>query len=709
MTPPTTSADSTPDPHSPLEEALARLAESRKQLEYVFAAIGEGIWDWDISTDQVSRNARGCELLGLDHTFTGHTAAEFRELIAEEDRLGMADALQHCLSGHGPYHCEYRVRHPSGRLVWVRDRGNVVEYTADGRPLRMIGSLSDISLEREADENLRLTSSVFRHAHESIVITDTAANILDVNDAFCRITGYLRSEIIGRNTRFLRSGLQTSEFYADMWRGLIRDGVWQGELWNRKKNGELFAQLGNISAVRNEAGQTTHYVGLFSDITEIKESQRHLEHLAYHDALTQLPNRSLLADRMQMALAQAERNATLAAVAYLDLDGFKPVNDSHGHDVGDLLLVEIARRLQASSRAGDTVARMGGDEFALIYNGLEHSEECEQVFARLLAGIAEPVTLRGRELQVSASIGITLFPLDGADPDTLLRHADQAMYMAKQAGGNCFHLFDPERDRSLRAHRAAVARVESALNDRELELHYQPKVDIRRNRIIGVEALLRWRHPQHGVILPGEFLPAVMDSDFEIELGNWILATAVDEIQAFADAGHPLPVSVNVSPNHLAHPDFIAHLQALLARYPRLPSGMLELEILESTSFSDIGAVSRIMEACQQLGVRFALDDFGTGYGSLTYLRRLPVQTIKIDQSFVRDMLEDNDDLAIVQGVIGLAAAFRREVIAEGVETAAHRQALLALGCHLIQGFGVARPMPPDQLLVWIREGEAGQ
>jgi len=225
MTPPTTSADSTPDPHSPPAEALARLAESRKQLEYVFAAIGEGIWDWDISTDQGSRNARGCELLGLDHTFTGHTAAEFRELIAEEDRLGMADALQHCLSGHGPYHCEYRVRHPSGRLVWVRDRGNVVEYTADGRPLRMIGSLSDISLEREASANLRLTSSVFRHAHESIVITDTSVNILDVNDAFCRITGYLRSEIIGRNTRFLRSGLQTSEFYTDMWQRLIRDGV----------------------------------------------------------------------------------------------------------------------------------------------------------------------------------------------------------------------------------------------------------------------------------------------------------------------------------------------------------------------------------------------------------------------------------------------------------------------------------------------------
>ena len=703
---------SVPDPDdsaqarpSPLEEALARLVESRRQLDYVFAAIGDGIWDWDIRSDRVTRNRHHCELLGLDMSAMEDTATRFLQFIAEEDRAGRQAALANCLAGHGPYRCEYRIHHPSGRLVWVRDRGDVVEYDSDGRPLRMIGNLSDISLEREAGENLRLTASVFRHAHESIVITDTTANILDVNDAFCRITGYARSEIVGRNTRFLRSGLQSAEFYAEMWKRLTRDGVWQGELWNRKKDGALFAQLGNISAVRDESGQITHYVGLFSDITEIKESQRHLEHLAYHDALTQLPNRSLLADRMQMALAQAERNHTLAAVAYLDLDGFKPVNDTLGHDAGDLLLVDIARRLQASTRSGDTVARVGGDEFALIYNGLEHSEECDQVFNRLLVRIAEPSFIHGRELQVTASIGVTLFPLDGADPDTLLRHADQAMYLAKQAGGNCFHLFDPEQDRSLRAHRAALARVESAFNDDELELHYQPKVDIRHNRLIGVEALLRWQHPELGVIMPADFLPSVLDSDFEIELGNWVLATAVGQIQKFDDAGHSLPVSVNVSPRHLAHPGFIPHLQTLLASCPGLPAGMLELEILESTSFSDIGAVSRIMEACQQLGVRFALDDFGTGYASLTYLRRLPAHTIKIDQSFVRDMLDDNEDLAIVQGVIGLAGAFRREVIAEGVETAAHRQALLDMGCHLIQGFGVARPMPPEQLLVWIRDG----
>lgn len=691
-----------------LEETRSSLARSRKHLDHVFAAIGEGVWDWDLVGDRITHNRRWCEMLELSEAYLSHGAIEFFALIHPDDRARVQEDIERCLGGEGPYHSEHRMLCGEGRPIWVRDRGDVIERASDGRPLRLMGSIADISIEMDAQQYLRLTASVFRHAHEAIVITDIDAHILDVNDTFCSNSGYTREEIIGQHTRLLRSGEQNDAFYASMWASLHREGVWHGELWNRKKNGELYAQLGNISAVRNEAGETTHYVGLFSDITALKESQRHLEHLAYHDALTQLPNRSLLADRLQMALAQATREFTLTAVAYLDLDGFKPVNDTLGHDAGDLLLIEIARRLQASVRASDTVARLGGDEFALIYNGLEHSGECDQVFERLLARLTEPILLHGREIQVSASIGITLFPEDRSDPDTLLRHADQAMYRAKQAGGNCFHLFDPAQERRLRVHREALTRIENGLAARQFTLHYQPKVDARDDRLVGLEALLRWQDPERGLVLPATFLPLTLGTPVEVELGNWVLETAIDRVAALHAAGHSIPVSINVSPQHLADPGFVPTLSHLLKSHPHLPPGLVELEILESSTLGDIGSLAGIMGACRALGVSFALDDFGTGYASLTYLRRLPVHTIKIDQSFIQDMLEDTDDLAIVQSVIGLAAAFGRQVIAEGVETLAHRDALLALGCHLVQGYGIARPMPGDALEDWIRSHGGG-
>ncbi len=686
-----------------LHQQHTALHDSRQELAHVLSAIGEGVWDWNVHTNQVTHNLRWCAMMGLPPDYLHHPLEEFLALVHPEDLPRVELAIQSCLAGAGPYQSEHRMRHARGHYVWVRDRGNVVEHDQEGKPARLIGSIADISTEMEAEQHLRLTASVFQHAHEGIVITDPAACIIEVNDTFCAITGYAREEVLGRNTRFLRSGHQDRSFYGQMWAELLEKGVWHGEMWNRKKNGELYAQLSNISAVRNEHGKIIQFVGLFSDITALKESQRHLEHLAYHDALTQLPNRSLLADRMRMALLQAERNHTLTAVAYLDLDNFKPVNDQYTHATGDRLLVEVARRLLQTTRAGDTVARMGGDEFALIYNGLQTPDECEQVVHRLLARLAEPILLDGQALQLTASIGMTLYPLDGSDPDTLLRHADQAMYMAKQAGGNCFHMFDPERDRRLRAHREALERVDAALHDGELELHYQPKVDARSNAVIGVEALIRWRHPHLGLLRPAEFLPIALDTEFEAQLGDWALATALHDMETLLGHGYVLPVSVNITPHHLTHPDFIPSLSALLAAHPRLPAGVLELEILESTAMGDIDAVAEIIAACHRLGVSFALDDFGTGYASLTWLRRLPVQTIKIDQSFVRNMLEDSEDLAIVQGVISLAAAFRRQVIAEGVESTDHSQILTALGCHLLQGYGVARPMPLTQLRVWLQ------
>ncbi|HLF95842.1 MAG TPA: EAL domain-containing protein, partial [Methylococcaceae bacterium] len=572
----------------------------------------------------------------------------------------------------------------------------------DGAPASHLAITLDITARRKAENRLQLAARVFTEASEGIFITDPQGTFVEINDSFTALTGYGRKEAIGRNPRLLKSGLQGPEFYVGMWAALQRDGRWRGEIWNRKKNGELFAELLTISAISDDQGQLSHYVGIFTDITALKEHQKYIENLAYYDALTQLPNRVLLADRLQLALLQAQRAGDLLAVGYIDLDDFKPVNDTYGHKAGDLLLKEVAARIKDSLRAGDTVARLGGDEFALLLSGLESAEECTQTLARLLQRLAAPFPVDGHEINVSASIGVTLFPLDGANPDILLRHADQAMYQAKQSGRNRYHFFDAENDRLAQEHRAALARIRAALPQDEFVLYYQPKVDMRLGKVVGAEALIRWRHPQRGLLLPGEFVPLVEGTDFAAALDEWVVAEALRQIDEWRTAGLELPVSVNISARHLMQPSFCQRLADLLADFPDVPARLLELEILESAAFDDLARVGKILEECRRLGVRFALDDFGTGYSSLTYLRRLPADVLKIDQSFVRNMLDDPEDLAIVSGIIGLARSFLRHVIAEGVETPEHGALLLHMGCDLAQGYGIARPMAAAALPNWV-------
>jgi diguanylate cyclase (GGDEF)-like protein len=410
----------------------------------------------------------------------------------------------------------------------------------------------------------------------------------------------------------------------------------------------------------------------------------------------------LLADRLQIGLAQARRACNVLGVCYLDLDGFKPVNDRFGHEAGDRLLVEVASRLTMALRAGDTVARLGGDEFVLLLSGLPDIEECQQTLDRLLKAVAKPYAVGGQTVEISASIGVTLFPYDDTDPDTLLRHADQAMYAAKESGRNRYHQFDPEHDRRARAHRDAIVRIEEGLLAGEFVLYYQPKIDMRHGKVVGAEALIRWNHPSRDLLPPSEFLPFVENTEFSVRLGDWVIEQALTQMEAWFQAGTALPVSVNISARHLQQKDMTARLAAALARHPKVPPQHFELEILETSALDDILHVTGLIEECQQLGVSFALDDFGTGYSSLSYFKRLPAETLKIDQSFVRDMLRDTEDLAIVEGVIGLADAFRRKVIAEGVETVAHGVLLLHLGCDLAQGYGIARPMPAEAIPDWI-------
>ena len=579
--------------------------------------------------------------------------------------------------------------------------GRVVNGHWDEQPV-LIGIAQDISDRLVAEERQKLAASVFEHAHEGIMITDPGGRIVEVNSTFSELTGYSRAEAIGHNVDLLKSGHHDAAFYAEMWQAIRRDGYWRGEVWNRKKSGEIFVELLTISTVRNRQGDISHFVGIFSDITLIKEHQNRLEHLAHFDALTQLPNRMLLADRMQLAMAQSERSGKILAVCYIDLDGFKPVNDLYGHAVGDRLLIEVGQRLRSCIRAGDTVSRLGGDEFVLLFADLDSEREADHAVGRVISTLTHPFQISGHTIQISASIGVTLYPQDGADSDALLRHADQAMYTAKQAGRNRFHLFDPENDRRTRARHEEIARIREGLARNEFSLHYQPKVNMRRGGVIGAEALIRWQHPELGLLLPGEFLPSIEGTELAGELGNWVLRQALDQLATWVGVGLHLPVSINIAGEHLQQPDFVERLEEALAAHPEVPAGLLELEILETAALEDIARVAELFTACSRLGVRFALDDFGTGYSSLAYFRRLPAEVLKIDQSFIRDMLDDPEDLAIVEGVIGLTKAFRRRVIAEGVESVEHGLILLLLGCDEAQGFGIARPMPAADLPAWV-------
>ena len=551
---------------------------------------------------------------------------------------------------------------------------------------------------RESEVRLK---SIFRALPAGIGLIRRRV-ILEVNDALCRMTGYAQQELLGQSARLLYLSDQDYDWVGqEKYRQIAEKGTGSVKVrWRRKDGDVIWVVLNSTPLDVADLDKGVTFTAL--DITDHQRAEDQIVLLTYYDALTQLPNRVLLTDRLQQGMAQTQRDQKKLAVCYLDLDDFKPINDRLGPVEGDRVLVEVAHRLKACVRAGDTVARLGGDEFVLLLGELSSVEECERALDRVFTALQTPFAAAGPSLSLTASLGVTLYPDDASDPDALLRHTDQAMYAAKQAGGHRYHWFDADHDRRARAHHDLLQRVETGLAADEFCLYYQPKVDMRTGAVIGVEALIRWQHPEEGLLPPVRFMPAVETSELVTTLDCWVIQEALRQMTVWAVQGLNLPVSVNVCGRHLQQPDFVARLQTVLARYPTTPRDGLELEILETAALDDMAAISRLIEACRQFGVRFALDDFGTGYSSLTYLQHLPVQVLKIDQSFVRNLLVDADARAIVEGVIGLSAAFRREVIAEGVETDAHGCRLIQLGCVLAQGYGIARPMPPEQIPAWI-------
>jgi len=577
-----------------------------------------------------------------------------------------------------------------------------VFYDHDGELQGIFTAARDIT-ERIKAEELIQAASVFNIAREGIMITDANGAIINVNEAFTHITGYSRNEVLGKNPRFLNAGVQNKAFYAAMFQLLTEQSHWSGELWDRRKNGELVALMETIVAVRDTRGQVKQYVSLFTDITRLKAHQDQLQHLAQFDGLTNLPNRVLLADRLASGMAQVKRHAgELLAVVFIDLDAFKNVNDNHGHQVGDQLLIALAERMQKTLRVGDTLSRIGGDEFVAVLLDLADVAASVPMLTRLLAAASQPVQLGDLTLQLTASLGITFYPQDeDVDAEQLIRQADQAMYLAKQSGKNRYHIFDAVQDRSVREHYEHLKQLRRALSQNEFVLYYQPKVNMRTGQFVGAEALIRWQHPERGLLLPANFLPSIEDHPLAIEIGEWVIHAALSQISLWHAIGLTIPVSVNIGARQIKQASFVDRVREILAAYPSIQLGELQMEVLETCAFENLNRVSDVIEACRQLGVSFALDDFGTGYSSLTYLKRLPVTLLKIDQSFVANMLDDADDLAILTSVVGLADAFRRQVIAEGVESLAHGEMLLQLGCDLAQGNGIAPPMPATDVPGW--------
>jgi diguanylate cyclase (GGDEF)-like protein/PAS domain S-box-containing protein len=685
------------------------LKKSEELWKFALEGSGDAVWDWDVAADRIEYSLRYREILGLP-TDAQNDAVDWLAMVHPDDvPLTVANKERLLQGEHGYSEIELRMRCPDGRVKWILSRGMVVSRDAQGRVLRVVGTNADITHRKEAEEALKKSEQLWKFALEgagdAVWDWDVEHGSMSPSPRWKAMLGYEVDEMTGAwvdlmhpedlprmvqtQTEVLAGRLQTPTNEVRM---RCKDGSWKWVL------------VRGMVVSQDAEGKPLRVVGTTADISAIKTHQDQLEYVAHYDGLTGLPNRLLLSLRLPQAMAQSLRRGQSLALAYLDLDGFKEINDQYGHDIGDQLLIAVARHMSEVMRDGDTLARIGGDEFLVVLADLNSARDCVPVLERLLQAASTVVTVDHLTLNVSASIGVTLYPEDDADADQLIRHADQAMYHAKQAGKNRYHLFDIEQDVALQRRQDVIRNVSQALGRDEFVLYYQPKVNLRRGQVIGAEALIRWQHPQEGLLAPGRFLPAIEDQEISIALGEWVIATALNQIACWQNLGLKVPVSVNITAYHLLQANFAERLGELLAASPRVDPALLELEILETSAFDDLSQVAAVIAACQTHGVSFALDDFGTGYSSLAYLKRLPARVLKIDQSFVRDMLEDHDDLSIVEGIIGLAAAFHRQVIAEGVESAAHGEALLGLGCEDVQGYGIARPMPADTLTTWMRD-----
>lgn len=809
---------------------VEQLRESEERWKFALEGAGDGVWDWNPQTDEALFSKRWKEMVGYaEHEFPD-TGAAWIEHLHPDDRDRVISAVQEYFAGKQPFYVvEFRMRCKDGSWKWILARGKLVNRDADGNPLRMIGTHTDITERKQVEATLRKSKELLQsivenmpvrifwkdrdlyylgcntqfakdaghsspdelsgktdfemgwkdqaelyraddkavmesgihkqdyeepsttpdgrtiwlstskvplrdesnqvigilgiyhditerkraeaevriaaiafESQEGMMVTDANIVILRVNRAFTDITGYTAEEAIGKNPRMLSSGRQDANFYAAMWESINNTGAWEGEIWNRRKNGEIYPEHLSITAVKDQNGTVTNYVATLSDITMRNEAADKIKHLAFYDPLTGLPNRRLLMDRLHQAFASSARSSREGAVLFIDLDNFKDINDTLGHDIGDLLLQQTAQRLESCLREVDTVARLGGDEFVVMLEDLseqpiEAATQTEAVGDKILATLSQPYQLATHEYHSTPSIGATLFNDHYQSEEELLKQADIAMYQAKKAGRNTLRFFNPKMQDIINTRTALEGELRKALENQQFYLYYQIQVDSS-HRPLGAEALIRWIHPERGLVSPAQFIPLAEETGLILPIGQWVLETACAQLKAWEQDAltRDLILAVNVSAKQFRQADFVAQVQAAMQRHAINPM-RLKLELTESMLLENIEDTITTMNALKEIGVQFSLDDFGTGYSSLQYLKRLPLNQIKIDQSFVRNLATDSGDKAVVRAIIAMAQSLNLDVIAEGVETEEQRQLLLGKGCTHYQGYLISKPVPIEQ------------
>jgi diguanylate cyclase (GGDEF)-like protein/PAS domain S-box-containing protein len=679
-----------------LRRAQLAMEESRDRYVelYEFAPVGYLTLSGEALISEV--NLTGALLLGEERKKL--LQRRFARFVAPEDRDRYHRLFVSVMQHDERQACELALQRGDGSVFQAQL--DCLRVAAGDNPPTVRIALTDITERKRAEAELRIAAAAFE-SQEGMFVTDAGNVILRINRAFTDITGFTAAEAVGQTLRLLRSSHHDAAFYAEMWESINRSGAWRGEIWNRQKSGDVSPEWLTITAVKGSDGEVTHYVGTLIDITQRKAAETKIEYLAFYDPLTQLPNRRLLLDRLQQALAACARSRRRGAILFIDLDDFKSVNDSQGHDVGDLLLQQVARRLLTCVRAHDTVARLGGDEFVVMLEDLskspqEAAAQAEIVGEKILVALAAPCLLAGHEHHSTGNIGVTLFSEHRETGDDLLKRADLAMYQAKAAGSNTLRFFDPQMQAAVTARIALEADLRRGVREGQFVLHYQPQVD-GEARLTGAEALVRWQHPRRGLVPPAEFISLAEETGLIQPLGQWVLETVCAQLVAWSarpDTAH-LTLAMNVSAREFRHPEFVARVLAVIESSGADPQKLM-LEFTENPMLDDMEETIAKITALKAYGAGFSLDDFGTGYSSLSYLKNLPLDQVKIDQSFVRDVLTDPSDAAIVRTIMALVQSLGLAVMAEGVETEEQRVFLARQGCHAFQGFLFGRPGPVE-------------